>query len=205
MIGVLDIDAGNLRSIVNTVDQGGYDVSVVHTGGDFGALSHLVIPGVGHFGAASRHLQERQLVRPVLDFAASGRPLLGLCVGMQLLATQGTEGGTFPGLGLVPGTVVRIPEGPGVRIPHIGWNSVSFRTQHPVFKGIKNERDFYFVHSFHLNTEAAAECLATVDYHAPLTAIVGRDNVLGFQFHPEKSQLNGRRLLENFCAWDGKC
>jgi len=205
MIGVLDIDAGNLRSVVNTVDQGGHDVRVVDNGRELDSLSHLIIPGVGHFGAASRHLQQLQLVQPILEFAASGRPLLGLCVGMQLLATEGTEGGTFPGLGLVPGSVVRIPDAPGVRIPHVGWNAVKFHAAHPVFKGVKDERDFYFTHSFHLRADRDEERLATADYQTPLTAIVGRSNVLGFQFHPEKSQLNGRRLIENFCFWDGRC
>ena len=205
MIGVLDIDAGNLRSVVNTVDQGGFDVRVVDNGRDLEELSHLIIPGVGHYGAASRHLHEMQLVRPIMEFAASGRPLLGLCVGMQLLATEGTEGGTSPGLGLVPGSVVRIPDCPGVRIPHVGWNTVSFCAEHPVFKGVKNDRDFYFAHSFHLQADRVESRLATTDYHAPLTAIVGQGNVLGFQFHPEKSQLNGRRLIENFCSWDGRC
>jgi glutamine amidotransferase len=205
MIGVLDIDAGNLRSVVNTVDQGGHDVRVIDSGRELDSLSHLIIPGVGHFGAASRHLQQLQLVQPILEFAASGRPLLGLCVGMQLLATEGTEGGSFPGLGLVPGSVVRIPDAPGVRIPHVGWNAVKFHAAHPVFKGVKDERDFYFTHSFHLRADRDEERLATTDYRTPLTAIVGRGNVLGFQFHPEKSQLNGRRLIENFCFWDGRC
>lgn len=205
MIGVLNIDAGNLRSVANTIDQCGYDVRVIESGREFDGISHLVIPGVGHFGAASRHLQERQLVRPIVDFAASGRPLLGLCVGMQLLASQGTEGGAFPGLGLVPGTVVRIPDAPGARIPHVGWNSVEFLAAHPVFSGVKANRDFYFVHSFHVETEAPEMRLGITDYHSALTAIIGQGNVLGFQFHPEKSQLNGRRLLQNFCEWDGRC
>jgi glutamine amidotransferase len=125
---------------------------------------------------------------------------------MQLLAEKGTESGETEGLGLVHGTVERLPaEEKSLVLPHVGWSTVNFRFDHPVAEGIKAGRDFYFVHSYALQTEHRDEALGESEYGAPFVSVVARDNVVGFQFHPEKSQSNGLKLIENFCHWDGRC
>lgn len=205
MIGVLDIGMGNLRSMANAIDQNGFDPLMVQEASAFDGLSHLVIPGVGNFGAAMSEIAARNLRHGIRDFAASGRPLLGVCLGMHLLAAQGEEGGPNEGLGLIAGTVRRLEPGPDLRVPHVGWNVLHVCRDHPVFEGVKANRDFYYVHSFAMVCESDENVLGTTDYGGPVTAVAGRGNILGFQFHPEKSQANGLKLIENFCLWDGQC
>ena len=205
MIGILDVDIGNLKSLSNAVYSLGYDFELVSRESQFEHLSHLLIPGVGSFRSAMEHVDALALREPIGAYARSGRPVLGICLGMQLLATWGDEGGGAVGLGIIPGRVVRLaPEG-ALPLPHVGWNTTRFETQHPVFRRSKNERDFYYVHSYAFECDDPANALATSDYGGPFTSIVGRANVVGFQFHPEKSQANGLRLLERFCDWDGAC
>ena len=196
---------GNLRSAYNAVYENGFDPVFVDKDGDFDALSHLIVPGVGHFRAVMAHLGETGLAGRIRDFAATGRPLLGICAGMQLLAELGTEGVDTAGLGLVHGRVERLPEDDGLVLPHVGWSGVTFRFAHPVLDGIKPGRDFYFVHSYALQTDRDDELLGETEYGVRFASIVARDNVVGFQFHPEKSQSNGLKLIENFCLWDGRC
>lgn len=205
MIGILDIGMGNLRSVCNAVYQNGFDPVVVDSAAAFDDLTHLIIPGVGNFGAAVPELEKRQLRDPILDFAKGGRPLLGTCLGMQLMMGIGEEGGMHHGLGLIEGRVTRLDVGPGLRIPHVGWNELDVSRPHPVFSGIKTRCDFYFVHSYAVRCDNALDVLATTDYGGLVTAAIGRANVVGVQFHPEKSQVNGLRLIENFCRWDGTC
>lgn len=205
-IGILKMPIGNLQSVMNAVYENGFDPVLVDENADLDDLSHLIVPGVGHFRAVMQHLEALGWPDKVRAFAASGRPTLGICVGMQLLATRGTEGEETPGLGLVKALVDRLPEGNDMlRLPHMGWNSVALRRKHPVLEGIKPNRDFYFVHTYAMQTEDDADWIGETVYGRPFTSIVGRDNVLGFQFHPEKSQTNGMKLIENFCNWDGKC
>jgi glutamine amidotransferase len=206
MIGILRMPICNLQSVWNAVyGQLGLDPVMVDSASNTDDLTHLIVPGVGNFRAVMRHLEEQGLADRIRAFAATGRPLLGICAGMQLLATAGTEGGETEGLNLVPGKVVRLPDDKEFRLPHVGWNTVIVRHSHPVFHGLKRERDFYFVHSYAMITDEETDWLASTDYGKPFACIVGRANVIGFQFHPEKSQVNGLRLLENFCQWDGKC
>jgi len=205
MIGVLDIGMGNLRSMVNAIDQNGFDPMIVRDTSAFDDLTHLVIPGVGNFGAAMAEIGTRNLGHGIRAFADSGRPLLGVCLGMHLLAGQGEEGGSTDGLGLIAGVVRKLEPGSNFRVPHVGWNVLQQCQDHPVFEGIKANRDFYYVHSFAMICDSEKNVLGTTDYGAPVTAVVGRNNVLGFQFHPEKSQTSGLKLIENFCLWDGQC
>jgi glutamine amidotransferase len=205
VIGILKMPIGNLQSAWNALYELGFDPLWIDQTSSFDELTHLIVPGVGHFGAVMGHLEAAGFPSRIREFAASGRPVLGICVGMQLLADIGTEGGETPGLGLVRGMVKKLPNGDGLRLPHVGWSSVAFRHDHPVFDGIKSERDFYFVHSYAMNVDNPDDCLGETTYGAGFTSIVGHDNVLGFQFHPEKSQVNGLKLLENFCNWDGRC
>lgn len=205
MIGILDIGMGNLRSVQNAVYQIGFDPVIVNAAANFDDLSHLILPGVGNFSAAVPEIEARQLKQPILDFVASGRPLLGTCLGMQLLMGVGEEGGANPGLGLIAGKVARLKTGEGLRVPHVGWNILNVAGQHPIFQSIKSGRDFYFVHSYAAVCDKDSDVLATTEYGGAVTAVIGRANVVGVQFHPEKSQVNGLRLIENFCRWNGKC
>jgi imidazole glycerol-phosphate synthase subunit HisH len=203
MIGLLKMPIGNLQSAWNALYENGHNPVWVDDQAGTDDLTHLIVPGVGHFRAVMRNLEQRGLAQKVRTFAATGRPVLGICVGMQLLATLGTEGEETKGLGLVPGRVDRLPEDNGLRLPHVGWNTVDVKRAHPILDGIKPGRDFYFVHSYGFQTERQEDCIGTASYGRDFAAIVGRDNVVGVQFHPEKSQVNGIRLIENFCAWDG--
>lgn len=205
MIGILSIGLGNLRSVENAVYQNGFDPLSVSDAARLDDLTHLIIPGVGNFGAAMPEIDRRGLRPAILDFVASGRPVMGTCLGMQLLMAVGEEGGINEGLGLISGRVVRMTPPDGYRLPHVGWNVVEMRRDHPVCEGIKSRRDFYFVHSYTAKCDDEGDVIGETDHGSSITAIVGRANVIGFQFHPEKSQVNGLKLVENFCAWDGKC
>jgi glutamine amidotransferase len=205
MIGLLKMPIANLQSAWNALYENGHDPVLVDEGSDFTELTHLIVPGVGNFRAVMENLNERGLPTKIRAFADSKRPLLGICVGMQLLASWGTEGNLTEGLNLVPGKVVKLVENGDLRLPHVGWNTVSLRRDHPVFEGVKPQRDFYFVHSYGFVTENDSDWLGETTYGRPFACVVGRDNILGFQFHPEKSQINGIKLLDNFCNWDGRC
>jgi len=194
---VLDYGAGNVRSVVNLFEslaetQLSNDPAVI------AAASHLVLPGVGAFGAAmakvERQLPLELLRRLVLE---EGRPFLGICVGMQLLAEEGLEHGHHRGLGWLSGRVAPLASA-GLPLPHVGWNDVRAETDHPLLRGLDEPADFYFVHSYGFQATDPADVLATVEYGERFAAVVGRGNVLGVQFHPEKSQGAGRRLLRNF-------
>lgn len=205
MIGILDMDMGNLRSAYNAVYENGHDPIVVEGKSALDDVTHLIIPGVGHFATAMNHLHGVDLVEPIIAFAKSGRPLLGVCLGMQLLGAVGTEGGEVAGLGIIPGTVRLMKGKKDIRIPHVGWNVVHARRDHPLMANIKPDRDCYFVHSYAMECDDPGDVIAETDYGGPVTCVVGRENVVGVQFHPEKSQANGLKMLENFCDWDGTC
>ncbi len=205
MIGVLNVNMGNLRSVHNALDTLGYDVNIVADAGGFDDLSHLIIPGVGSYFTAMQTIESTGVKDSICRFAHSGRPVLGICLGMQLLSSEGHEGGGAEGLDLIAGQVEKFKLPEHLFIPHVGWNTINFEIEHPVFHKIKNGIDCYFVHSFHFVCKDDSNCYGTTDYGMDFTSIVGRDNILGFQFHPEKSQTNGLKLLENFCDWDGQC
>lgn len=204
-IGLLDIGLGNIRSVFNAVYEMGYDPILVSMPKQFDELTHLILPGVGNFAAGMHSIHSAGMLSSLESFAVSGRPLLGICLGMQLMATTGNEGGVTSGLGLIEGDICRIPEGVGRRIPHVGWNEAVLLKPHPIFEGVKLGCDFYFVHSYHFVPHHWEDTLATTDYMGSLVCAVARDNLVGLQFHPEKSQANGLKVLENFCAWDGVC
>lgn len=205
-IGLIRMPMGNLQSAWNAVYQLGFDPVFLEPGGGVDDdVSHLIVPGDGNFRAVMAHLDAVGVSDYIRRFAASGRPTLGICVGMQILASEGTESGRTAGLGLIEGVVKRMEPGADLRLPHIGWNALHIRHKHAVFDGIKPDRDMYFVHSYAFAPAHAGDCLATTDYGSEFASVVGRKNVLGFQFHPEKSQINGLKLLENFCHWDGVC
>jgi glutamine amidotransferase len=204
MIGILDLDLGNLRSVANAVDVVGHDAQIIQQPEKLSEVDHLIIPGVGCYRTAIERLRQQHFEPAIKAFAARGNPVLGICLGMQLLSSTGDEGGRCTGLDLVPGHVQQFDAKLVSRIPHVGWNHVA-KGDHPVLRQLKNGVDFYFVHSFHFVCADSRHSLGTTDCGQVFTSIVGRDNVLGFQFHPEKSQSNGLGLLERFCDWDGIC
>ena len=204
-VGILNLEMGNLRSVSNALHSLGYDPELVDGAEGLADLTHLVIPGVGAFRTAMSRIAERELGPAVWDFADSGRPVLGLCLGMQILGSAGEEGGSTPGLGLIRGRVQRLRDEIVPAIPHVGWNSMTFQRDHPVARGVRSGVDYYFVHSFYFATEMPADVLGVTEYGQIFASGIARANVVGFQFHPEKSQTNGLKLLDNFCQWNGRC
>lgn len=214
VIVVVNHRAANIHSVDKAFQRVGANAIVSSSADDLASASAVVLPGVGSSDGAMRALRELDLVEPLKDFAASGRPLLGVCLGMQLLFDSSEEG-DMPGLGLIPGEVKRMaPVADGVRrkIPHMGWNSVLIAGDgapaHPLFDGAQQNSYFYFVHSFECVPADPKDVLATTDYGTTICAAAGRGNVIGTQFHPEKSQDLGLRLYENFwrmaCSQEGR-
>ena len=158
----------------------------------------LILPGVGAFGDAMKTLNETGLAQSVRDRAASGCPLFGICLGMQLICSTSQEDGLHQGLGLIPASVVRFPETAGFKVPHMGWNAISWQKEHALRQGVEDGCDVYFVHSYYVECEQAADVLAVCEHSRPFAAAIARDNVMGTQFHPEKSQRPGLKMLENF-------
>lgn len=195
MIAIIDYGMGNLHSVSKAVERLGYEALVTSNPDEIMAADGAILPGVGAFGDAMDNLRETGLKDTVLRYAESGKPLLGICLGMQLLFAESEEHGKHEGLNLLPGKVIRF-RGP-YKVPHMGWNKLSFRKASPLLDGLE-EGHVYFVHSYHAIPEQTADLLATTDYYQAVTAIVGRDNVYGMQFHPEKSGELGMRLLERF-------
>lgn len=204
---LVDYESGNLHSAQKAFERmaaevGGGSVLVTNRPEDVARADRIVLPGDGAFPACRRELDAVPGMVQALSEAVltRGRPFLGICVGMQLLATTGHEYTETPGLGWIPGDVVRI-DAPGLKVPHMGWNDMVIDRPHPVLDGIATGDHAYFVHSYRFQTALPAHRLAHVDYGGPVSAIVGRDNILGTQFHPEKSQAAGLRLIGNFLRW----
>lgn len=201
MIAIIDYGMGNLHSVSKAVERLGYEAAVTADPDVIAAADGAILPGVGAFGDAMENLRETKLDEATKAYAASGKPLMGICLGMQLLFSQSEEHGINEGLNLLPGKVIRFQG--DYKVPHMGWNKLSFlKSDSPLFKGLE-EGHVYFVHSYHAKPEVASDLLATTDYHQQVTAIVGRDNVYGMQFHPEKSSELGMKLLGNFLALTG--
>ncbi|TBL67781.1 imidazole glycerol phosphate synthase subunit HisH [Paenibacillus thalictri] len=205
MIGIIDYGMGNLRSVSNAIYYLGYDFILVDNEQKLDGVSHVILPGVGAYNKAVDLIKEKGLFEAIRKYAVTGRPFLGICLGMQLLSDNGHEGGMTEGFSFIPGTVSRLSEEFNLPIPHVGWNTVHFTADHPVFHKVKNDLDFYFTHSYHFVCEKNEYIIGKTDYGQALNTIVAKNNVIGFQFHPEKSQKNGLKLIENFCEWDGKC
>jgi glutamine amidotransferase len=192
---------GNLRSVLNALEAIGVEAYLAPSPEAVGDAERLILPGVGAFGDGMRNLRERGFVEALPDLLAGGRPLLGLCLGMQMLASSSDEHGHHEGLGLIPGEVRRLSPGDGLRVPHVGWNSVQAKNVSTLLgDDAAAEQTFYFVHSYHFIAERPEDVTGVSDYGADVTAVVERGNVMGTQFHPEKSQRDGLALLRRFAA-----
>ncbi len=201
-IALIDYGAGNLHSAAAALRRAAPDgtLHVTASARDLDDATHIVLPGVGAFADCMRGLQAVPGMIEALEkrVRGAGVPFFGICVGMQMLFERGLEHGTHQGLGWLPGEVRRI-EAPGLKIPHMGWNELRLtQAGHPALRGLREGDHAYFVHSYHAVCTKPEDCLATTEYGTALTAIVGRDNLIGTQFHPEKSQATGQVLLRNF-------
>jgi glutamine amidotransferase len=201
MIAIVDYGVGNLRNVEKAFEA--VDARAVITG-DASAIrsaDKVVLPGVGAFGHCASGLRKAGLEEVVVEAAANGKPLLGLCVGLQLMFDEGHEFGIHKGLGLLSGKVVRFPES-GPKVPQIGWNQVEGLKDHPLLAGIGEGSYFYFVHSYRIEAARPEDVLASTEYGIRYPSICARGSICGVQFHPEKSQDAGLRLLSNFASWD---
>lgn len=200
-VGVIDLEIGNIRAIRSSLTVVGADSTVVETPEQIASFSYLLLPGVGSFSEPSKKLFDSGWAEALHAAANRGQPILGICLGMQLLGLSSSEGGESAGLGLITGRTSLLPRSESARIPHVGWNSVHQRREHPIYEGIPNHTDFYFSHSFAMKLNESAEMLGTTTHGEEFTSVVGRGTTLGIQFHPERSQRAGLRLLLNFVNW----
>ena len=199
MITILDYGMGNLGSIVNMFKRIGEAVMVSGDAEQIAGAEKLLLPGVGAFDAAMQRINAMDGIREVLDrkVLIEQTPLLGICLGMQLL-THSSEEGKLPGLGYIPGQTVRFPASASLKVPHMGWNLIQQVHPSPLIENLPEDPRFYFVHSYYVQVEEKAHCIATAHYGRDFDAVIQRDNVFGAQFHPEKSHKFGMKLLENF-------
>lgn len=202
MIAIVDYGIGNLRSVEKALQHVGACVQVTADPAALEAAQGVVLPGVGAFGDGTAQLRARGFVGPLEAVAAAGKPLLGICLGMQLLFGESEEMGRFAGLGLLPGRVRRFSA--GLKVPHIGWNQVHIVRPSPLLEGVAQDSYAYFVHSYYADPAEESTVLATTDYGGAYASIVGRGRLFGLQFHPEKSQEVGLQMLRNFVALAGQ-
>ncbi len=205
MIAIIDNSYSNLKSIVNALSSLNINYETIKAGDLASKHTHLIIPGVGNFSRVMNDLKKQQQDKKIIQFYKSKKPIMGICLGMQILATTGEEDGPTNGLNLIPGIVKMISCKDNQYLPHIGWNSVKILKKHPVLNEIKNEMDFYFVHSYKFDLDDKKLSLAKTFYCENFNSIIAKDNIIGFQFHPEKSQKYGLKIIHNFCKWNGLC
>ncbi len=198
MITIVDYGMGNLRSVQKGFEKVGHRALVTGAPADVAAAGKVVLPGVGAFEDAVHELQDRGLMEPVLEAIDSGKPFLGICLGLQLLFDVSYENGEHKGLGVLSGEVVRFDLPSEFSVPQIGWNRVSISRRAPILEGIKEGTFFYFVHSYYVMPENRDVIAAETDYGGPFCSMIWRENLFATQFHPEKSQSAGLRMLKNF-------
>ena len=201
-VAIIDYGMGNLDSVARATEECRGEPVITSKAEDLKEANYIILPGVGAFGDGMRNIRELGLDRTIREEVLQEKiPFLGICLGMQLLASQGHEGEETTGLDLISGEVVRFePDGPGVKIPHIGWNEVVLEKAHPLFKDIPSGKDFYFVHSYHFVCKNQEDILSLTPYCGSFVSAVNRENVIGVQFHPEKSLQVGLKLLSNFLS-----
>lgn len=198
MIAIIDYEMGNLRSVQKAFERVGHAATVTSDPAVLADADRIVLPGVGAFRDAIAALRQRKLVEPIHEAIESGKPFLGICLGLQLLFDKSFEDGEFEGLGIIPGDVLRFKVPPEFKVPHMGWNQLEFRQRPAIFEGVDEGAYFYFVHSYYVAPREEAVIATETDYSLPFCSSVYRDNLFATQFHPEKSQAAGLRLLKNF-------
>ena len=201
MIAVIDYDAGNMASVVKALEYIGEKPVVTRDPKEILSADKCILPGVGAYADAMKKLRAYGLIEVIKEFVASGKPFFGICLGLQLLFDESEEGGEHvKGLSILPGKIKLIPEGEGLKIPHMGWNSLDIKEGTRLFKGIKNGSYVYFVHSYYLEAERESDVAATTDYGVHIHAAVESGNIFACQFHPEKSGDVGLAILKNFVS-----
>jgi glutamine amidotransferase len=196
MITIIDYGAGNLRSVVNAVSRLGYESRVTADPAEVLKARAVILPGVGAAADTMANLREQGLDEPIRRVIAEGKPFLGVCIGMQVLFSDTEEGGSHQCLGVVPGAVRKFP--PGLKVPHMGWNQLKQKIAHPVFEGIADGADFYFVHSYYVEPGDKSLVAGETEYGLPFCSVVAQGNLVATQFHPEKSGEVGLKVYDNF-------
>lgn len=201
MIAIIDYGMGNLRSVSKAFEAVGHQAVVTRDAEVIGNADHVVLPGVGAFGDCMANLNRYDLVEPIQSTIRSGKPFLGICLGLQLLFAESEEFGLHKGLGIIPGRVRKFALGAAFKVPHMGWNQVNVQRACPLFDGIDDGSNWYFVHSYFVDPTDRTVAATTTTYGIPFVSSIWKDNVVACQFHPEKSQAVGLRLIKNFGAW----
>ncbi|MDF2439074.1 MAG: imidazole glycerol-phosphate synthase subunit HisH [Abditibacteriota bacterium] len=200
MITIVDCGINNLRSVQKAFEHLGHQTQVTRDAKDIGSAERIVLPGVGAFGTAMKSLQNAGVAEPLIEAVAGGKPFLGICLAQQLVFDWSEELGVHAGLGLVAGKVLRLPDEPGLKIPHIGWSALSFPRETRLFRGIEPGAMVYFVHSYHAVPDDEDVVAATSQHGPSFVAAIERDNLMAVQFHPEKSSAVGLQILQNFAT-----
>jgi glutamine amidotransferase len=198
MIAIIDYGAGNLRSVANAITKLGYQSKITNRPDEVFNAQAVILPGVGAAADTLANLKKMGMADPIGQIIAEGRPFLGICIGLQVLFTGTEEGGWHKCLNIIPGRVKRLP--PGLKIPHMGWNQVKQRRSHPIFDGIPDKANFYFVHSYYAVPDDKSLVVGETDYGLPMCSVIARGNLIATQFHPEKSGEFGLRIYQNFIS-----
>jgi imidazole glycerol-phosphate synthase subunit HisH len=205
MIGIIDYGMGNLRSVYNALTFLGYESAIIKEPWPLADCSHVILPGVGSYAMAIDNLNRLGFTSALKEFTEAKKPLLGICLGMQMLSSTGTEPWPCEGLGLIQGEVLPMNVDESVPLPHVGWNSIQILQEHPIFEGISRDTDVYFVHSYCFTPRDKEDILCATEYDKQFVSGVVHNNIVGLQFHPEKSQKTGLHIIANFCNWNGLC
>lgn len=199
-ISIVDYGMGNLRSVQKAFEKVGFAAEIVNTPAAVAQADRLVLPGVGAFRDAMQELTRLDLTQPIVDHIGTGKPFLGICLGLQLLFDVSYEDGEWAGLGVIPGEVVRFQPQPGLKIPHMGWNELQLAAPNRLLSGIPQPISVYFVHSYHVAPKSPEVIATRTDYGGPFVSMIAQGNLFATQFHPEKSQQVGLKLLANFAG-----
>ncbi|MEW6623927.1 MAG: imidazole glycerol phosphate synthase subunit HisH [Bacillota bacterium] len=196
MIIIIDYGMGNLRSVQKSLERNGFNALISSDPDKVKDAAGLILPGVGAFADAMDNLINSGMAEAIKEFVKTGKPFLGICLGMQLMLTTSEENGWYQGLDLIQGEVLKLPT--SVKVPHMGWNTLKLTKEHPLIKGIEDGSYFYFVHSYYVSTANDDDTVALSHYGIDFCALMAKDNIMGVQFHPEKSSLLGQVILKNF-------